>query len=114
MTAHPTSGPTTGSFTMYTTPWCGYCHRLRSQLDREGIERILARAARTHADALRVLAWALFSVAGSLDVAQCAYALGIDAGDVHAALTPGGAMRFLHASLYTCTQSSFMGMQMLN
>ena len=22
---------------MYTTPWCGYCHRLRSQLDREGI-----------------------------------------------------------------------------
>lgn len=25
------------SFTMYTTPWCGYCHRLRSQLDREGI-----------------------------------------------------------------------------
>lgn len=27
----------TGSFTMYTTPWCGYCHRLKSQLDREGI-----------------------------------------------------------------------------
>ena len=27
-----------GSFTMYTTPWCGYCHRLKSQLDREGIE----------------------------------------------------------------------------
>ena len=26
------------SFTMYTTPWCGYCHRLKSQLDREGIE----------------------------------------------------------------------------
>jgi mycoredoxin len=26
-----------GQFTMYTTPWCGYCHRLRSQLDREGI-----------------------------------------------------------------------------
>ncbi|WP_110182665.1 mycoredoxin [Nocardioides solisilvae] len=25
------------SFTMYSTPWCGYCHRLRSQLDREGI-----------------------------------------------------------------------------
>lgn len=23
--------------TMYTTPWCGYCHRLKSQLDREGI-----------------------------------------------------------------------------
>ena len=26
-----------GTFTMYTTPWCGYCHRLKSQLDREGI-----------------------------------------------------------------------------
>lgn len=26
-----------GSFTMYSTPWCGYCHRLKSQLDREGI-----------------------------------------------------------------------------
>ena len=25
------------SFTMYTTPWCGYCHRLKGQLDREGI-----------------------------------------------------------------------------
>jgi len=22
---------------MYSTTWCGYCHRLRSQLDREGI-----------------------------------------------------------------------------
>ena len=28
---------TTQTFTMYSTPWCGYCHRLRSQLDREGI-----------------------------------------------------------------------------
>ncbi|HEV8055151.1 MAG TPA: mycoredoxin [Nocardioidaceae bacterium] len=25
-------------FTMYSTAWCGYCHRLESQLDREGIE----------------------------------------------------------------------------
>lgn len=25
------------SFTMYTTPWCGYCQRLKGQLDREGI-----------------------------------------------------------------------------
>ena len=25
------------TFTMYTTPWCGYCHRLQSQLDGEGI-----------------------------------------------------------------------------
>jgi mycoredoxin len=23
--------------TMYSTQWCGYCHRLRAQLDREGI-----------------------------------------------------------------------------
>jgi len=22
---------------MYTTTWCGYCHRLKSQLKREGI-----------------------------------------------------------------------------
>ncbi len=28
---------TTAQFTMYSTPWCGYCHRLKSQLDREGI-----------------------------------------------------------------------------
>ena len=32
-----TSDTTTQTFTMYSTPWCGYCHRLRSQLDREGI-----------------------------------------------------------------------------
>ena len=42
MTAHPQAEsqaePTTGSFTMYTTPWCGYCHRLQGQLDREGID----------------------------------------------------------------------------
>jgi mycoredoxin len=24
--------------TMYSTPWCGYCHRLKSQLERAGIE----------------------------------------------------------------------------
>jgi len=24
--------------TMYSTVWCGYCHRLRSQMDREGID----------------------------------------------------------------------------
>ncbi|MGH3367736.1 MAG: mycoredoxin [Nocardioidaceae bacterium] len=23
--------------TMYSTPWCGYCHRLKRQLEREGI-----------------------------------------------------------------------------
>jgi mycoredoxin len=27
-----------GQFTMYSTPWCGYCHRLKSQLHREGID----------------------------------------------------------------------------
>ena len=27
-----------GSVTMYTTTWCGYCVRLKSQLQREGIE----------------------------------------------------------------------------
>jgi mycoredoxin len=26
-----------GGVTMYSTPWCGYCHRLKGQLDREGI-----------------------------------------------------------------------------
>ncbi|MGI9084797.1 MAG: mycoredoxin [Aeromicrobium sp.] len=26
-----------GSFTLYSTPWCGYCHRLKGQLRREGI-----------------------------------------------------------------------------
>lgn len=28
----------TGPLTMYSTQWCGYCHRLKSQLDREGID----------------------------------------------------------------------------
>lgn len=27
-----------GSFTMYSTQWCGYCHRLKRQLNSEGIE----------------------------------------------------------------------------
>lgn len=26
------------SLTMYSTPWCGYCTRLKGQLDREGVE----------------------------------------------------------------------------
>lgn len=26
------------TLTMYSTPWCGYCHRLKGQLEREGIE----------------------------------------------------------------------------
>jgi mycoredoxin len=28
----------TSLVTMYSTPWCGYCRRLKTQLDREGIE----------------------------------------------------------------------------
>jgi mycoredoxin len=27
----------TATFTMYSTPWCGYCQRLKAQLGREGI-----------------------------------------------------------------------------
>jgi mycoredoxin len=26
------------AFTMYSTPWCGYCHRLKGQLKRAGID----------------------------------------------------------------------------
>jgi mycoredoxin len=26
-----------GSLTIFSTPWCGYCHRLMRQLSREGI-----------------------------------------------------------------------------
>ena len=37
MTEHQSGTPEATAFTMYSTPWCGYCHRLRSQLDREGI-----------------------------------------------------------------------------
>ena len=29
---------TTAAVTMYSTTWCGYCHRLKSQLSREGID----------------------------------------------------------------------------
>ena len=30
--------PAAGTVTMFSTTWCGYCRRLKSQLDREGIE----------------------------------------------------------------------------
>ena len=30
--------PGVPAVTMYSTKWCGYCHRLKSQMDREGIE----------------------------------------------------------------------------
>ena len=29
--------PAPGTVTMFTTTWCGYCRRLKSQMDREGI-----------------------------------------------------------------------------
>lgn len=29
--------PETGTITMFSTTWCGYCARLKSQLDRAGI-----------------------------------------------------------------------------
>lgn len=29
---------TQAPITMYTTPWCGFCKRLKSQLGREGVE----------------------------------------------------------------------------
>ena len=29
--------PTPGSVTMFSTPWCGYCTRLKAQMGREGI-----------------------------------------------------------------------------
>ena len=32
-----TAGNGEAAVTMYSTQWCGYCHRLKSQLDREGI-----------------------------------------------------------------------------
>jgi len=33
----PTTTPQPGTITMYTTSWCGYCRRLKTQLDGEGI-----------------------------------------------------------------------------
>lgn len=29
--------PAPGTVTMFSTTWCGYCRRLKSQMDREGI-----------------------------------------------------------------------------
>jgi len=39
-TTDPTATPATMTLprlTIYSTPWCGYCHRLMKQLDREGV-----------------------------------------------------------------------------
>jgi mycoredoxin len=37
--SNTTSDPGTAQslVTMYTTPWCGYCHRLKGQMDRAGL-----------------------------------------------------------------------------
>ncbi|WNB86129.1 mycoredoxin [Cellulomonas sp. ATA003] len=32
-----TATPAPGSITMYSTTWCGYCRRLKTQLDSVGI-----------------------------------------------------------------------------
>ena len=39
MSARPTDRtlPEPGTVTMFTTTWCGYCRRLKSQMEREGI-----------------------------------------------------------------------------
>jgi mycoredoxin len=29
--------PAAGTITMFSTSWCGYCSRLKSQLDKDGI-----------------------------------------------------------------------------
>jgi mycoredoxin len=33
-----TAAPAPAAVTMYTTPWCGYCVRLKKLMQREGIE----------------------------------------------------------------------------
>jgi mycoredoxin len=30
--------PESGTITMFTTSWCGYCSRLKTQLERAGVE----------------------------------------------------------------------------
>jgi mycoredoxin len=35
--AAPDRTPEAGSVVLFTTSWCGFCRRLRSQLDREGV-----------------------------------------------------------------------------
>ena len=34
------TGGQAGKLTMYTTTWCGFCRRLKSQLARDGIEML--------------------------------------------------------------------------
>lgn len=42
--------------TMYSTTWCGYCHRLAGQLDREGISYTVVDIAQDPAAADLVMA----------------------------------------------------------
>lgn len=42
--------------TMYSTPWCGYCLRLKSQLNREGIDFVVVDIAEEPAAAEYVMA----------------------------------------------------------
>jgi mycoredoxin len=35
--AVPRGAPVTAPLTVYSTQWCGYCHRLMKQLDREQV-----------------------------------------------------------------------------
>ncbi len=37
MVSEPGSVSVSGAVTIYSTVWCGYCRRLKSQMDREGI-----------------------------------------------------------------------------
>lgn len=30
--------PEAGKVTMFTTPWCGYCRRLKPQMNQQGVE----------------------------------------------------------------------------
>ncbi len=41
--------------TMYSTQWCGYCFRLRKQLDREGIAYDVIDIERDEEAAVRVM-----------------------------------------------------------
>lgn len=51
------SSPATSeaSVTMYSTTWCGYCFRLRKQLDREGIAYDVIDIERDEDAAFRVM-----------------------------------------------------------
>ena len=37
MTAQSPTTPAPGTVTMFSTTWCGYCRRLKTLMDREGI-----------------------------------------------------------------------------